>query len=311
MSTEENKAIVHRLSDELWNKGNLAPIDELVAADVVVHSPTFPGSGRGAFKQWVIGGRAAFPDCQLTLEDLIAEGDKVTLRWTFRGAHNGELPGIPPTNQHVVVTGIYIYRIVRGQVVERWDSEDTLSMLQQLGVIPTPGQPPHNDVQDGASTPRMLRHQQPAQGRNINMSAEENKTLARRVREMWDKRDPAVNEYLASDAIIHMPGAPGPLDREQVLGMLDMFYSAFPDLHHTFEDQVAEGDKVVTRLTLRGTHRGEFQGIPPTGKQVAITGIVIDRYENGKLVEHRSHLDNLGMLQQLGVIPAPGQSGAS
>ena len=86
-----------------------------------------------------------------------------------------------------------------------------------------------------------------------------------------------------------------------------MFYAAFPDLHHTVEDQVAEGDTVVTRMTLRGTHHGEFRGIAPTGKPIVVSLIGIDRFENGKFAEQWSQLDTLGLLQQLGVIPAPGQ----
>ena len=139
------------------------------------------------------------------------------------------------------------------------------------------------------------------------MSTEENKARARRWRELCDQRDPAAAEYLAPDAVVHLPGAPGPLHREQVLGLLDRFYAAFPDLHHTVEDQVADGDTVVTRMTLRGTHQGEFQGIPPTGKPIVVSLIGIDRFENGKFAEQWSQLDTLGLLQQLGAIPAPGQ----
>ena len=83
---------------------------------------------------------------------------------------------------------------------------------------------------------------------------------------------------------------------------------AFPDFHHTVEDLVAEGDKVVPRLTLRGTHQGDFQGLPPTGKQVTFSGINVMRLEDGKIVEHWSIGDTLGMLQQLGAIPAPVQA---
>ena len=139
------------------------------------------------------------------------------------------------------------------------------------------------------------------------MSTDENKALARRWRELCDQRDPAAAAYLAPNAVVHLPGAPGPLNREQVLGLLDRFYAAFPDLHHTVEDQVADGDTVVTRMTLRGTHQGAFQGIPPTGKQIVVSLIGIDRFENGKFVEQWSLLDTLGLMQQLGAIPAPAQ----
>ena len=87
-----------------------------------------------------------------------------------------------------------------------------------------------------------------------------------------------------------------------------MYLTAFPDLHFTVEDLIAEGDKVVARLTVRGTQQGAFMGIPPTGKHVTVTGIDINRLAGGKSVEHWLNMDTLGLLQQLGVIPAPGQA---
>jgi len=140
------------------------------------------------------------------------------------------------------------------------------------------------------------------------MSTEENKTLARHFRETMDgNKGAGLEEFLAPQVVMHFPGSP-PLNREQVQGLIGLFYSAFPDLHHTFEDQIAEGDKVVSRMTFRGTHQGEFQGIPPTGKEVTFAGIVIDRFVSGKIVENWSNLDMLGMMQQLGVIPTPKQA---
>ena len=96
---------------------------------------------------------------------------------------------------------------------------------------------------------------------------------------------------------------------EQYKQLVTMYFSAFPDLHLTIEDQIAEGDKVVTRWTARGTHQGPFMGIPPTGKRAVVTGIAIDRFANGKFVENWNNGDDLGLLQQLGVVPVPGQVG--
>ena len=87
-----------------------------------------------------------------------------------------------------------------------------------------------------------------------------------------------------------------------------MLFTAFPDLQFTIEDMVAEGDFVVVRHTTRGTHQGNFRGIPPTGKQVSGTGMFIDRIVNGKAVEQWINGDDLGLLQQLGVVPTPGQA---
>ncbi len=139
------------------------------------------------------------------------------------------------------------------------------------------------------------------------MSTEQNKIMSRRMRETWDQAKAIIEpeKYVAPKAVWNMPGGP-PMDVEQASGMAAMFYAAFPDLHTTFEDQIAEGDKVVARVTIRGTHQGEFQGIPATGKEVAFGGILIDHYQDGKVVEHWVQMDMMGLMQQLGAIPAPG-----
>ena len=138
--SEENKALARRYVEEAINKGNLAVIDELTAADYVEHSP-FPGQAPGieGEKQLISMLRAAFPDLHSTIEDLIAEGDKVVLRATARGTHKGEFMGIPPTGKQVTVTEIHIIRFVGGKGVEHWGEVDMMGMMQQLGVAPTPG----------------------------------------------------------------------------------------------------------------------------------------------------------------------------
>jgi len=101
VSTEENKASERRFHEEVWNKHNLGTVDELVAPDVVEHNPLLPGQGpiREGFKQSVETALSAFPDAQVTLDDLIAEGDKVVARWTAHGTHRGDFMGVPATNK--------------------------------------------------------------------------------------------------------------------------------------------------------------------------------------------------------------------
>ena len=141
MSAEENKAIARRLFEGVWNQGKLDVADEILAADYVFHAPV-PREVRGpeGFKQFVSMYRTAFPDVQYTIEDQIAEGDKVVTRWTCTGTHTGELMGIPPTGVQVTVTGIVIGRIAGGKIVEDWGNWDALGMLQQLGVVPPIGE---------------------------------------------------------------------------------------------------------------------------------------------------------------------------
>ena len=137
MSIEENKALVHRWIEAI-NKKNMAVFDEIFAANYVVHTPGVEEkSSPESVKQLMTGFLTAFPDLHFTVEDIIAEGDKVVTRWTSQGTYKVEFMGIAPTGKQVKQTGIAIYHIVEGKVVEEWAERDMLSFMQQLGVIPS------------------------------------------------------------------------------------------------------------------------------------------------------------------------------
>jgi predicted ester cyclase len=142
MSTEDNKAIVRRMFEELFNRQNLAVVDELASSDFVHRGPgTRVLRGAEFFNQ--IKSRIlflAFPNLQFTIEDLIAEGDMVVTRWNIRGTHRGEFMGLPPTSNQVTWSGINITRVVEGKLVEDWVEQDTLGLMQQLAGTVQPGQ---------------------------------------------------------------------------------------------------------------------------------------------------------------------------
>jgi predicted ester cyclase len=140
MSTEDNKAALRRFYEEVFNQKNLAGVDAFIGPNPIDHGLPPGLSGLEGTKQFIGMYLAAFPDLHVTVEDLIAEGDKVTSRLTYRGTHQGELLGIPPTGKPVTVTGIEINRFAGGKSVEHWLEYDALGMMQQLGVIPAPGQ---------------------------------------------------------------------------------------------------------------------------------------------------------------------------
>jgi steroid delta-isomerase-like uncharacterized protein len=144
------------------------------------------------------------------------------------------------------------------------------------------------------------------------MSIEQNKASFRRMMEeaLNQGNISLIDELVAPDVVEHEELPPGiSADREGVKQMFTMLRSGFPDINATIGDIIAEGDKVVARSTWSGTHQGEFMGIPATGKRVSFGVIDIVRYADGKVVEHWGQMDNLGMLQQLGVVPAPGEGG--
>ncbi len=139
------------------------------------------------------------------------------------------------------------------------------------------------------------------------MSVEENKALIRRYAEEFNRRNDAfLEEYFGPGYVYH--GSMGDWDKQAFIEFHNSMLAAFPDAEMTIRDQVAEGDKVVTRLEVRGTHRGEFQGIAPTGRDTTTTGIIISRFEQGRVVEEWEELNMLGLMQQIGAIPAPAEA---
>jgi len=140
MSTEESKALVRREYEQGVNKKDFDVRDGALASNYLGHFPGVPPiQGIEAFKQFTSGFFTAFPDLQTTIEDLIAEGDKVAVRQTWRGTHTGNFLGIPPTGKQVVFTSTEFYRVAGGKLAEEWVGRDMLGLLQQLGAIPRMG----------------------------------------------------------------------------------------------------------------------------------------------------------------------------
>jgi steroid delta-isomerase-like uncharacterized protein len=136
--SEQNKAIVRRLFEELWNKGNLSVAEELYAPNYTHHDPSTPDFGRGpeSERKRATLYRTAFPDLKLTIEDIIAEGETVMARWSCRGTHKGDLSGSAPTGKQFTISGVTIARLTNGKLAEGYVNWDALGLMQQLGVAP-------------------------------------------------------------------------------------------------------------------------------------------------------------------------------
>jgi steroid delta-isomerase-like uncharacterized protein len=142
MSVEDNKAIIRAYVEMVWNGKQLDRAEEVVASDFIDHAP-LPGQApglEGAKRKWAMY-LTAIPDLRVTTEDLVAEGDKVAVRRSYEGTHQGELLGIPATGKQLQVGSISIFRLVDGKIAENWEQLDRLALLQQLGVIPAPSAP--------------------------------------------------------------------------------------------------------------------------------------------------------------------------
>jgi steroid delta-isomerase-like uncharacterized protein len=142
MSTEQNKVLVRQMVEEVFNRGNISLADKFLAPDFVEREELPPGvpRGREGVKQLTAMFRSAFPDFKATIDDIIAEGDKVVIRQTWTGTHKGEFMGMPPTGKRMSIGVIDIIRIAEGKFVEHWGQMDSMGMMQQLGAIPAPGQ---------------------------------------------------------------------------------------------------------------------------------------------------------------------------
>ena len=136
--SEQNKTLARRWFEDLFSRGNLDAAKEILNADFVDHLPREEERGLEELKQYVIWYRAAFPDIRDTVEELVAEGDKVVVRWMSRGIHQGEFRGVAPTGRHVTFTGMRLFRIAEGKIAESWVNIDELGLLEQLGMV-SPG----------------------------------------------------------------------------------------------------------------------------------------------------------------------------
>jgi steroid delta-isomerase-like uncharacterized protein len=133
--SEQNKAQIRRVIEEAYNRGDLGVVDEVAASDLVIHASSEEIRGPEGAKQYIVALRAGFPDLRLTIEDQIAEGDKVVTRWTARGTHRGTFQNVPATGRKIRLSGTDIDRIIGGKVVECWAHVDELQLMRQLGAI--------------------------------------------------------------------------------------------------------------------------------------------------------------------------------
>jgi len=140
MSTREatNKSLIHRIFEEGMNQNKLSVLDELIAPNYVNHNFPVPAPGAAGFKMVVGMFNAGFPDLRVTIEDAVAEGDRVSTRGYFSGTHKGAFNGIPATDKPVKVAYIDIWRLENGKAVENWVQLDMVGLLQQIGAMPAP-----------------------------------------------------------------------------------------------------------------------------------------------------------------------------
>lgn len=272
---DDNKTLIRRWIS-VADAQDFDSFSEFLDDDLVMH---FPGGGdlnRSEVEQAERGFAMAFPDAQRTIEELIADGDKVVLRETFYGTHNGEFQGIPPTGRQVQLGAMVIYRINNGKIIESWVEADFAGLMNQLTESHVP-----------------------------NYSAEQleiNKQAVRYIFEViWNNEVfNDLDKVLAPEVIFHHRGM-HTMRHEDLRSEVERWHTAFPDFKFVVEDLVAQDDRVAIRVKYTGTHSGsDWWDMPASGKSMDVTEMMFFRLQNGKVVEAWEIFDQYIMRQQLG-----------
>jgi steroid delta-isomerase-like uncharacterized protein len=297
----ENLAIVRSFYEEGVNGGDLSLFDRVAAPDIVYHGATVSDeSALDALKRIYGEALAGFPGLQYTLRSSVAEGDAVALRFDVAGVHTGEFRGLAPSGKTITWNHSTFAHVACGRITEMWAEIDQLDRLREFGIL-APDGPAARMV--GASSRPAATPALPAKSASCAPpSAEETIAVVERVRtEVYNAGNLDVMPEIFAEGYRHGsangPDAIGLAAGAQRIGG---FVTALPDLAWTFDEVIAEGDRVAARWTTRGTHDGDLLGFAATGKPVEFTGISFFTVRCGKIVEFQTEMDAAGLLEQVG-----------
>ena len=293
--SEQHKALVRKIY-QATETGDTAILDTVVTDDVIEH-PLNPGQppGREALKQIFGGFSVLVPDLRITVEDIVAGGDRAAVRSTVTGTPAGPYLGVDPAGRPMRFEAIDIWRIQDGLVAEGWHVEDFAAALVDWGALTFASRP--RDVTPPPAADAAMDAPADPQG------------AVRRWYQAPRSADTGVIATIADDHFVnHGPigaGIPMSTGRSGIGEDVISLHRAFPDIDVIVADMFAEHDKVVTRVIARGTHLGPLPHIPPTARRTAVMGHEIWRVANGRMLEHWGRFEDLDLLQQLGVLPTP------
>ena len=308
-STQENKEVIRRLA-MAFNENNLNVIDELIAADFVLHpNAMVPDGLRGpeGFRQLCVRLRGAMPDAYHPVDNLMAEGDLVLIHLIFQGTFSNEWQGIRPTGSRVSFGLLNFWRVADGKAVESFWNLDTLDVMQQMRAVPSASTSANRASTDEEYGRRVLRERLSEDGQEAASEEAANLALVRRaVQEVFNRGNlDVVPEIFAQNAVIYLPNRDVLYGHEGVSSFIAADRRAFPDLFWLTEDLSPARDIVIHRYVGYGTFENDWFGIPPNRARVKRPGIATLRVRDGRIIEVRVFWDSLAFMQQLGVIPAP------
>jgi steroid delta-isomerase-like uncharacterized protein len=283
MSAVQNKYIAMRYFKEIMTDGNLATLYELIAPDFVFTLPTHPEPYRGpdGFKELVTMLHSCFPDFYIYPQDMVAFGDTVVTRWIGGGTHLGAAihtvaGDIPPSGRTFKIDGMSWQRMENGKIVETHGNEDTVGMFNQLGILPNSPLVTENPEQNLKTTHIYF-----------------NEIMSQGKLEL-------IEEIMTPDFQFIIPTQPAPIaGYDNMKGFVTYLRNAFPDITFTVEREIAGDNKVATRWRIKGTHKGDFLGMPATGNVVEDYGIDIFTFEQGKIKTVHVNENDFGLFQQL------------
>jgi len=298
---EENLAIVRSFYEEGVNGADLSVFDRVTAPDVVYHGATVTDeSGLDALKRIYGEALVGFPGLQYTLHSSVADGDAVALRYDVAGVHTGDFRGLAPTGKTITWNHSTFAHVACGQISEMWAEIDQLDRLREFGILAAEG--PAARMAGAASGPAATPVMPAESASCAAQSPEETIAVVDRVRtEVYNGGNFDVMPEIFAEGYLHgSANGPDAIGIAAGATRIGGFVTALPDLEWTFDEVIAEGDRVAARWTTRGTHDGDLLGFAPTGKPVEFTGISFFTVRCGKVVEFQTEMDAAGLLEQVG-----------
>jgi steroid delta-isomerase-like uncharacterized protein len=298
---EQNLAVVQSFFAEGVNRADLSVFDRVAAPDVVYHSATVGDeSGLEALKRTYGEALTGFPGIQYTLLTSVADDDAVALRFSVEGVHTGEFRGLAPSGNTITWNHSTFAHVACGRISEMWAEIDQLDRLREFGILVAEG--PAARMAGAASRPAATPAMPADSAGCAPQSPAETIAVVDRVRaEVYNTGNFDVMPEIFAEGYLHgSANGPDAIGIAAGTRRIGGFVTALPDLEWTFDEVIAEGDRVSARWTTRGTQEGDLLGFAPSGTPVEFTGISFFTVRCGKIVEFQTEMDAAGLLEQVG-----------